>query len=53
MTPEPARPKAELIRPQDVLQRILDANADEAWTLLRETIVPARQTMLPVHSRHR
>ena len=58
---EPPRPDAESVRPEDVLQRILDARGraedagrpanvkpEEAWTVLRETILtPPRQTLLP------
>jgi hypothetical protein len=48
---EPARPEAESIRAQEVVKRIVEAQADEAWELLRETITPPRQTMLPKRTR--
>ena len=40
--------QAESISPDELVKRIVEAKAEEAWTILRDTILtPPRQTMLP------
>lgn len=40
--------EAESISSEELVRRIVEAKAEEAWTVLRDTILtPPRQTMLP------
>jgi hypothetical protein len=48
----PVRSEAETVGSDELVRRILDAKAEDAWAVLRDTISPARQTMLPARRRH-